>query len=89
MFARIIWRDTGHSSIYECSRVHLNTLTNEMPGDHKDDGKFIVDFEGPIGCVSVELDKKTCELYIMNNEGKTIDTYRWYEPSDTVKVKAN
>ena len=89
MFARIIRRDTGHSTIYDCSSVHLNRLTNEMQGDHEDNDKIIVDFESKYGCISVEIDKRTCELYLMNNEGRTIDSYRWYEPSDTVKVKTN
>lgn len=76
MFARIIRKDNGHSSLYECQRVHSRILKNENGND--DDDMLIFDFESRDSCISVELDRKISELYLMNNEGKTIETYKWY-----------
>ncbi len=69
MFVRIIVRvdEVEKNSLYECERVHVR---------QHDGTKVDVDMEGPPISVRIE-DKKYSVIYLMNNNGKTIDTYRW------------
>ena len=67
MFIRIIHtkKARGHESLYECLRYRT------QPTDHG----FIVTMEGVADTVSVDIDKRqTVEVYVMNNDGHTIDT---------------
>ena len=73
MYARVIFRKNGHSILYECQQVTFNKLLKS-----DDDNILFVDIKGDKNCETIELNKaQGDELYIMNNEGKTIETHRW------------
>mgnify|MGYP001115795795 CR=1 FL=1 len=86
MFAKTINRETGHATLYECDRVVFNRLL-------KDDETITVDFESEKDCVTTILDRRASELYIMNDEGKTIDSYQWFSyeksPLDIYQTNEN
>lgn len=65
----------NRSVIYECDEFHIN-----QPID--DDTKVYIRLE-PEGKV-LDIDKEHVEVYIMNNDGKTIDKYRWAQ--DVVRI---
>lgn len=55
-------------SLYECNSYHTHPSGKD---------KFILSTEGEQS-VHIEIEKSPdTEIYIMNNEGKTIDYYRW------------
>ncbi len=66
MFISVIRK--GCTSIYECRRVFIHT-------DAENEGRVTVRMED--GDVELVVEKAMSQVYIMNNEGKTIDTYRW------------
>ncbi len=58
----------GRTSLYECRRVHIRP-------DETNEGQVFVCMED--SDVNLVVEKATTLVYIMNNEGKTIDTHRW------------
>jgi hypothetical protein len=48
----------------------------EMP-----DMEIMVDIvtAAPLGCKTLQLEKANTEIYIMNNDGKTIDKHIWWK----------
>ena len=69
MYANVI-RGNGHSIYYECRKITFNQL--------KGDADIVfVDIQSENHCETLEIDKKYDEIYIMNNDGKTIESYRW------------
>ena len=70
MFVRVM-PDKSNSlvqTIYECEQVHIQPVSNKP-------GTVLLDIDS--GNIILGLLKKSAEIYFMNNEGKTIDTYRW------------
>lgn len=73
MFVKVIWGN-GLDSTYECQRVHISPVENEKNTIH-------ISMESNDGYVRLDIDKAAkTEVYFMNNEGRTIDTYRWPIP---------
>ena len=60
-------------STYECERVHFRQGI-------EDEGNVLgtvrIDLE-PVN-ISLEEDKNNVIIYVMNNDGKTLDSYRWH-----------
>lgn len=78
MFINIVNRKYGHSSIYECNSIHFNKISNaEGEAQAKPDETIFVDLKSDKGCITLELEKKYSNVFIMNNQGKTIDSYYW------------
>lgn len=72
MFVKVILGLSGHRSVYECNRV----LTHRKNGINSPDG-LLITMEGSDGSISLELDSATDDqigVYLMNNDGQTIDT---------------
>lgn len=69
MFIKV--KHTARESLYECDRYHINPTEN--------DDVFIITMEKDSpgnGAISLEIHKTQLDtaIYIMNQEGKTIDT---------------
>ncbi|MBU1020573.1 MAG: hypothetical protein KJ847_05105 [Firmicutes bacterium] len=90
MFVKVICKKSRvHESLYECDRVHIRPTEPYVCGDRDAFGcakgailkRFIIDLEkdgAASRSVSVEiLQIPQMELYIMNSEGKTIESYIW------------
>ena len=61
-------------SVYEWARVFLKPIESSAHPN----GSVLVEMEKPNDSVSVEVVKDgNTEVYLMNNEGRTIDSYRW------------
>lgn len=76
MFVRIVNNDGG-SALYQCQKVFTHNLKNEKE-DEPDSVLFTIDngeVNGPF-CIEIPKDSQS-EVYLMNDEGKTIDSYRW------------
>ncbi|KKM80492.1 hypothetical protein LCGC14_1339380 [marine sediment metagenome] len=73
MFVTVIRK--GHTAIYECKRVFIRT-------DVTTEGQVAVRMED--SDVDLIIEKVLSQVYIMNNEGKTIDRYRWPDREDVV-----
>lgn len=71
-------------SLYECSRVHIESKGDNLllfTLERKDDDVVVLHVNKPAipdgnGEMIYEGGNYP-EVYIMNNEGKTIDSYRW------------
>lgn len=59
-----------HESLYECSRVHIHPTDN---GDI-----VLFELEGNDD-ITVEVKQSITEVYILNENGRTIDRYNWEE----------
>lgn len=76
MIVKVVTRGTGYDSdqsytftnLYECSHFSV---------DEWEDEPLIlrIDEAGKLGQISIRLDAPKTEVYIMNNEGKTIDRF--------------
>ena len=71
MTSGISHRQIGES-VYECRQVSLYP---------QDENRVIISMEGnvPDKTVHVDVNKEETEVYLMNNEGRTIDSYRWLD----------
>lgn len=75
MFVSVFRGETGQRDIFECDSVQIYNSS--------DDNFDVVSLQLWLGREQprdlwIEVDKKDgSEVYLMNNEGKTIDTYRW------------
>lgn len=67
MLVRVIY-DNGSESLYECSEYHV------IPNDEQPENLFF-QFD-PNGRL-LEIKKEKMQIYVMNNQGKTIDSYIW------------
>ena len=82
MFINIIReQDDGRRAcgIYECDRVFLRPTTEGPNGTppREHDVEVNMESNGPGGSITLVLDKQTTELYVMNENGRTIDSYNW------------
>ena len=68
MFIKII--KGSRESVFECIRYSLWEM-----GEVKEP-TVMLEIRGEYD-LDMELTKRNHELYILNNDGKTIDTYRW------------
>ena len=68
MFIRIIDTESKHEHFIECSNILFNSMDKSI---------FQLDVQNKVDWTTYDIDKTKTELYIMNNEGKTIDKYRW------------
>ena len=82
MFVRIVrngkkmFKDQSlqEDSVYECARVFLKPIEDSAHAV----GSVLVTIEKPNDSVSIEVVKDgNTEVYLMNNDGRTIDSYRW------------
>ncbi len=64
-------RGEVHSAIYECARIAFH------PASERPETVFVTLEGSSDGPLSFELEKKTSELFVMNEKGQTIDSYRW------------
>ena len=82
MFVKIVRHATNElqfrESIYECENFRL---VGEIKGNPARN-KFIIlnPFKPSEDRIVLEIDAQNEEVYIMNNEGKTVDYYIWAEP---------
>lgn len=72
MFLRIN-RDNGDTSLFQCDAVHFSEDCPE-----KDITVLTVEKQHDKFCLYINRNKYT-EVYLMNDSGKTIDSYRWSE----------
>jgi len=72
MFLRIN-RDNGDTSLFQCDAVHFSEDSAE-----KDITVLTVEKQHDKFCLYINRSKYT-EVYLMNDSGKTIDSYRWSE----------
>ena len=65
MFVKVIINDT--ESLYECESAHIRECSTDLVTLNiiKDSSRNLV------------LEKNNSRVYFMNDEGKTIDAYRW------------
>jgi hypothetical protein len=75
MFVR--WIDeNGMNSLYQCDGVIVEHLVADS-GD-KDDNCLMVRLQRDgVDAISLIMRQKQAKLYIMNDNGKTIDSFRW------------
>ena len=71
MFVKIV-RNNGSEGTYECEGVRMKPMAG-------DDNKVLMALESQSGVLDFDLDKTDCGVFIMNNDGKTIDRYIWKE----------
>lgn len=60
---------TTHETLFEGNEVKFYP--------QKDDDELIMRVAGKDGEIDVGIKKSAAELYIVNNEGRTIDSYTW------------
>lgn len=58
----------NNSSIYQCEVVHMKSMG---------EGKVLLSLESPTRTLEIEVEKATSGVFIMNDNGKTIDRYIW------------
>ena len=75
MFLKIN-RDNGDTSLFQCDAVHFEESAE------KDITVLTVEKQNDKFCLYIDRNKYT-ELYLMNDNGKTIDSYRWSEDKAT------
>lgn len=64
MFVSVV--RNGNAAIYECKSVYVQ---------HDNEEQVTLSMKNPD--VNLVLKKVTAQVFVMNNEGKTIDRYRW------------
>jgi hypothetical protein len=68
-------------TVYKCETVSIHQITPEPPNTEVTEMALIIDDRGSNEkTVIIPCDSKndeTVEIYLMNNEGKTIDSYRY------------
>lgn len=78
MFVKAVHSD-GRTSIFECGRVDILSLSEHSVA-------FEMEHVRNHGYVRLDVDKASgTEVYIMNDDGKTIDSYRWTESFQKVE----
>ena len=69
----------NHSTIYQCKIVDFFHLKpDDKDGktpDERDPGSVIISMDS--SNVDVEVNKEGVSIYLMNDEGKTIDSFNW------------
>lgn len=74
MFVKVIYNDQKpREETYEC-------LSVQIIGFVEDQNKILMELERPGGehtNVILDIDKSECEVYLMNDQGKTIDSFVW------------
>ena len=73
MFVKVIY-ETGRESLYECDEVYIDHLESK---DSNDPGSLYLTLTRDLKDKHVEVAKDKNEVYLMNNDGKTIDKYAW------------
>ena len=56
------------SSIYQCEVIHIRPMGED---------KVMLALESPTKTLDIEVEKATSGVFIMNDNGKTIDRYIW------------
>ena len=84
MFVSVLQKDGSVTSIYECDQVHIHNHSDDLVSFQlQRDGKGET-----VRDLWIEINKKNgSEVYLMNDSGKTIDTYRWDYPDYDSKQK--
>lgn len=74
MFVRVVRKDVdgeptpAAESLYQCRRLHVREMSDDCE----------LDLEGPsTDAISMTVKKQATIVYVMNDDGKTIDTHRW------------
>lgn len=75
MFVKIVRNPLGRSEVKGYTAIYQ---TERMHEENSDDPRYVRIFFEPSGIVRT-LDKVDTEVFIMNDEGKTIDRYDWPE----------
>jgi len=72
MYVRVIDTKNHHNHLYDCIHAgFIGTL-------EADEENFFLHMERHNASpVYVDIDKKANEVYFMNDQGQTIDSYRW------------
>jgi hypothetical protein len=94
MFVRIVqWDEDPETetkycseALYECTSVELwPHIENPENPDYDPDypGSLSVSLNGPDPIELFVVKDGNTEIYVMNNNGKTIDTHRWAPPRPT------
>lgn len=68
MIVKILDKKNHHESIYDCETVVMNSI---------DKPYVSIDIIQALRCQTIDINKETEVIFIMNNDGKTIETYRW------------
>lgn len=58
----------SNSSIYQCEVIHIRA---------HGDNRVLLTLESPTRTLDMEVEKATSGVFIMNDNGKTIDRYIW------------
>lgn len=69
MFVKIIYK--GRESVFECERYSMWDIGDRV------EPTLMIEIRGAYNTDQEVFKNKNSEVYILNNEGKTIDTYRW------------
>ncbi len=78
MFVNIV--KNGSSSIYECNNVHITNMAHKDKEEVKEQIELRLEHDNSRNInIVVDKDSKT-QIYLMNNEGQTIDKYAWSDP---------
>lgn len=98
MFVKVVrWSDesgpaarTKSETIYECDSVSIHPYDDPVaqPVNMKEPGSVSVVMEGSSSYLPIEMfvvKDGTVEIYLMNNSGKTIDTWNWATRQERVK----
>ncbi len=77
MFVSVINTNTdevgSHTTIYECTSVHFHQSNEENDAE-----AILLTLERRNDkALEIVVDKVTHEVYVMNDAGKTIDSYTW------------
>ena len=68
MIVKIVDKENKHDSLYECESVIMNST---------DKPYVSIDIQQSTKCISIDINRANEVIYLMNNNGKTIETYRW------------
>ena len=79
MFVKIVSYDDKErekvEAVYECDRYELRYFPDDATQTWEKDN-FLLTLEGSSN-ITLDLFKKNLGLFFMNNQGRTIDSYRW------------
>lgn len=71
MFLKVAYNKADRVSVYECRRIHVFPLSERMTA-------FELENDGTDEAIRLDIEKASgTEVYLMNDEGKTIDVYRF------------
>lgn len=69
---------TLYESLYECARVTTRKVERKLGQSGEVVMDLLLEMEGHTGeFIGVQIERKAHAVFIMNDSGKTIDSYSW------------